>query len=252
MKLITLNTWGGQLAKELEAFIKNQSDTGIFCFQEVFNNASKVNIDPGSALSLVNLTNISKDFFQDIERWLPNHRGFFVDLFDNLYGLAIFVKKDLAVIDHGEVLVYENPNFPDPEHADADHNRKLQWIKINLDNKEYYIMNVHGHWTGVDKNDNPARLEQSTRIKKFVDSVSGEKILCGDFNLNPNIESVAILDEGMVNLIKTNNVTSTRTSLYTKEAKFADYIFVTPTIKVLDFKVLPEEVSDHAALLLEI
>jgi endonuclease/exonuclease/phosphatase family metal-dependent hydrolase len=57
---------------------------------------------------------------------------------------------------------------------------------------------------------------------------------------------------GMRNLITEYGVTSTRTSLYTKtEERFADYIFVSKDIEVKDFKVLPDVVSDHAALLLE-
>jgi endonuclease/exonuclease/phosphatase family metal-dependent hydrolase len=55
----------------------------------------------------------------------------------------------------------------------------------------------------------------------------------------------------MVNLVREHNVQSTRTSFYTKPDKFADYVFVTPDISVRNFKVLPDEVSDHAALYVE-
>jgi len=47
-------------------------------------------------------------------------------------------------------------------------------------------------------------------------------------------------------------VSSTRTSFYTKPEKHADYAFVTKGISVTDFKVLPDEVSDHAPLLIEV
>ena len=56
----------------------------------------------------------------------------------------------------------------------------------------------------------------------------------------------------MKNLIKEYNIQSTRTSLYEKSEKFADYVFVSPEIVVKDFKLLPDEVSDHLALFLEI
>ena len=56
----------------------------------------------------------------------------------------------------------------------------------------------------------------------------------------------------MRNLIKEYGITSTRTSFYEKENKFADHAFVSSDIEVVDFKVLPDEVSDHAALYLEI
>lgn len=55
-------------------------------------------------------------------------------------------------------------------------------------------------------------------------------------------------DAGMRNLIKEYGVTSTRTSHYTKDEKFADYAFITQGIKVKDFKVLPDEFSDHTPL----
>jgi len=77
----------------------------------------------------------------------------------------------------------------------------------------------------------------------------------GDFNLLPETESLRIIENGMENLVKDYNVQSTRTSLYTRHeisGKFADYIFLSPSIKVKDFKVLPDEVSDHTALFLEI
>ena len=55
----------------------------------------------------------------------------------------------------------------------------------------------------------------------------------------------------MRNLIADYHVTSTRSQLYKKDIKFADYILTSPGIKVKDFKVLPDEVSDHLALELD-
>ena len=55
----------------------------------------------------------------------------------------------------------------------------------------------------------------------------------------------------MRNLIAEFGITSTRSSLYTKPLRFADYMFVSNGIEVKDFKVLPDEVSDHLALYLE-
>ncbi|MBS3903520.1 MAG: hypothetical protein KGZ30_04085 [Anaplasmataceae bacterium] len=56
---------------------------------------------------------------------------------------------------------------------------------------------------------------------------------------------------GLDNLIKRFGVTSTRTSHYKREEKFADYMLVSKGIEVKEFKILPEEVSDHAAMYLE-
>ena len=55
----------------------------------------------------------------------------------------------------------------------------------------------------------------------------------------------------MKNLILEHKITSTRTSFYTKDIKFADFIFVDNKVEVIDFKVLPDEVSDHNPIYLE-
>lgn len=116
-------------------------------------------------------------------------------------------------------------------------------------------MNLHGIWDGGEgrkKTDTPARLIQSQRIKELMDSLPGPKILCGDFNLRPDTKSLEILEEGMENLIKTHHVPTTRSKLYDGEGKFADYMLVSPDIKVIDFQVLPDLISDHMPLYLEL
>ena len=92
---------------------------------------------------------------------------------------------------------------------------------------------------------------QSKRIKGFMNSLKHPIILCGDFNLNPDTQSMRILDSGMNNMIALHHISSTRTSYYPKAGKFADYIITSPEIKVSAFKVMPDEVSDHAPLYLD-
>ena len=55
----------------------------------------------------------------------------------------------------------------------------------------------------------------------------------------------------MRNLIKENNITSTRSSHYEKDVKFADYILVSRDIKIRTFEVLKDIVSDHLPLFLD-
>jgi len=116
----------------------------------------------------------------------------------------------------------------------------------------FLIGNFHGLWNGIDKLDSEDRLRQSENIMKFLDNrKKNYKILCGDFNLRPDTESIKILEKDMNNLIKTFGIKSTRTSLYTKLEKHADYIFTSPEIKINHFEVAPNEVSDHSPLLLD-
>ena len=62
---------------------------------------------------------------------------------------------------------------------------------------------------------------------------------------------MSILNEGNRNLIQEYKIDSTRSALYKKSEKFADYVIVSQNVEVKDFKVLKEEVSDHLPLFLE-
>lgn len=192
----------------------------------------------------------SHNLFTELNKLLPEHNGFFRPVLQDVYGIAIFIKKDYSVLQEGEILIHGR-NQQGTING-GHHDRNLQWIKFDYAGKLFTVMNVHGLWNGKGKTDAPERIAQSKIIREFMDKAPNPKILCGDFNLNPDTESIKILEEGMNNLIKDYSVKSTRTSLYEKPGKFADYIFTSPDIEVKDFKVLPEEVSDHSALYLEI
>jgi endonuclease/exonuclease/phosphatase family metal-dependent hydrolase len=240
MKLITLNIWGGHVRNPLLEFIISHRDIDIFCFQEVYHNAPKTISDEERKVSL--------NIFSELQSLLPEHNAFFRPVIRNAYGIGTFIKKGIDILEEGEINIYDNPNYSGlgPRHP-----RILQWLKYCKNNQYCTVLNVHGLWNGMGKTDTPERIAQSQKIKEFMDTLNTPKILCGDFNLRPDTESVRILEAGMNNLIRINNVSSTRTSLYPKEERFADYIFTSPEITVNNFAVLKDEVSDHSPLLLD-
>ncbi len=242
MKIISLNTWAGVVEQPLLNFLEKNIDTDIFCFQEIYHNAQgKVEIDDDTKREVF-------DLFSKMEKILCNtHNGYFCPALHDFYGLAIFVKKNIVVKNHGGCFIHETEWT-----KRGNHSRNLQYITIELAGEPLVIVNVHGLWNGMGKTDTEDRISQSKRIKEFLDSQAGSKVVIGDFNLSPDTQSLAIVEKGMVNLIKKYDIQSTRTSLYTKDNKFADYAIITPSIEVKDFKVLPDEVSDHSPLLLEI
>lgn len=240
MKLITLNIWGGHVRKPLLDFIRSHQDIDIFCFQEVYHNAQ-------NKISTENRF-VSLNIFSELEQLLPNHIGFFRPVVNEVYGVGTFIKKDIQVLKEGEIIIHHNENYPG---EGPTHSRNLQWLECKINEQIYSILNVHGLWNGQGKKDSPERIAQSQRIREFMDQINNPKILCGDFNLRPDIESMKIIEQGMKNLVKTHNVTSTRTSFYPKEEKFADYILTSPEVPVNKFEVLKDEVSDHSALLLD-
>ena len=240
MKIISLNTWGGKVNTALLNFLKEQQDIDVFCFQEVYHNAhgKSPNTDP----------EVNFDMYSDMEKSLPGHKGFFGPSVQDYYGQAIFVKNSFNIDNEGSVLVHRGTGGG----GIGNHDRTMQWIEFDYEDKPYTLMNVHGLWNGMGKTDTPDRIAQSQVIRKFLDNTNRMKILLGDFNLLPNTDSLKVVEEGMVNLIKKYNIQSTRTSFYTKPEKFADYALVSPEVVVKDFKVLPNEVSDHSPMYIEI
>jgi endonuclease/exonuclease/phosphatase family metal-dependent hydrolase len=77
-------------------------------------------------------------------------------------------------------------------------------------------------------------------------------ILLGDYNLNPETQSLAILTQGRRNLISEYSIATTRSALYTKPLPYADYAIVSPDIVIKSFAVPYTEASDHLPLVVEI
>ena len=240
MKLIQLNTWAGMVYKPLIKFIKENNDTDIFCFQEVTNGEELAeHVKTGNKELLKNLTKI-----------LPKYSFYYSPLITNEVGLTIFIKKEIKVEKFSENFVFRWYNAQ----VDKDIStigRCAQLIEFKHNKNIYSVLNFHGLWNGKGKWDTKDRLLQSKNLKKVMNQAKGKVILCGDFNLMPETKSIKILEKGMRNLIMDYKIKDTRGELYKKELRFADYILVSPNVKVLDFKVLPESVSDHLPLYLE-
>jgi len=239
-KLVSLNVWEGHIHDPLVNFIKSNQEVDIFCLQEVYHNAPhKISTDDKE---------VTLNIFSEIQKLLPEHEGYFVPIVSGMYGMGMFVRKNIEVVAHGETRIHENQAYIG---RGPTHRRSLQWAKCKYQGNTFYVLNIHGLWNGKGKSDSPARIVQSKKIKKFIDSLDHPMILCGDFNLRPNTQSMKIVESGMRNLITLHHVSSTRTSFYPKKERFADYILTSPGFTVNSFKVLPDEVSDHSALYLD-
>ena len=247
MKLISLNTYGGRAGvPALLDFFKKHDDADIFCLQEIYNGGETDNDEINE-----NILGKTYNLLTLIKETLPDYQVFFRPHLKDHYGLAILVKNSLAVLEEGENFVYKFKGYI-PEGDLGFHGRNVQYVKINIDEKEVVICNFHGLWNGKGKTDTEDRISQSKNLIDFVTSLSKNLVVAGDFNLLPDTESVRMIESsGLKNLIKDYGITSTRTSLYTKPDKYADYVFTSPTIETDEFKVLPDEVSDHAPLFID-
>ena len=250
MQIISLNTWGGRGGKDtFFDFFRKYKDVDVFCLQEAWNGGEHMG---GKLVGNAELDKIVFRLVDEVQKILPTHTSYFRPHYGDWYGLAIFVKKDIKVIDEGEIFVHKERGWASKE-DEGNHARNLQWITMETSAGLRTIMNFHGLWNGKGKGDSEDRLVQSDNIVNFVKSLTTPVILCGDFNLRPDTKSLAKIEElGLRNLIKEYGITSTRTSMYTKQEKFADYTFVSKEVNVVDFKILPEEVSDHAAMFIDL
>jgi endonuclease/exonuclease/phosphatase family metal-dependent hydrolase len=251
MRLLCLNAWGGKAgADRLLRFLEIQAEeTDIFCIQEMFHEAHEA---AGLSAAGRPLSGVDPQLLEHTEEVLRRHKGFFRPHFKEIFGLALFVRRDLEVMEEGEHFIHRERGYYNPEEI-ADQARILQFAKLReRGGSAFAVLNVHGLWTGSGKEDTPERLEQSRRILEFTRSLQTPFILAGDFNLLPDTESLKLFEEaGMRNLVTEFGITSTRTRFYDKPVRFADYVLTSSGIEVEDFRVLPDEVSDHAPLALD-
>ncbi len=242
MKLISLNVWCGVKYEELKRFLKYQSrDTDIFCFQEVRN---------GKYLNQDEKINEKDELFQEIKILLPDFTGYFVEMVPGV-GIATFIRNgvELVQVKSAQILTAKDLEHLPEINGVKFYPRMLQ--SLYLKDKNLIIHNFHGIPKG-NKKDTPERDLQTQRLLEIIDSNDAPQILVGDFNLSIDTEAITRLESRMQNLIKRSEFKTTRNSNYKyfRITPFADYIFVSRDIKVNKFIVLPDEVSDHLALLL--
>ncbi|MDO8536953.1 MAG: hypothetical protein Q7R94_01760 [bacterium] len=241
-------------------FIKHTSaNTDIYCFQEVFDSKSDIKKTRSTRVNVL----------ADLNAALPNFDLFLDNIgsgydiegcvdFDITESQATFTRKNagLKVDSHGSVFVHGVFKKMGKHETLEDIPSNFQYMNFSFENKRFILCNLHGIVYLGHKKDTPERLRQSQMIKEFLAKEDGAKILCGDFNLLPSTKSISVLEENMRNLIAEFNIERTRSKLspwWGKEGfqKFADYVFVSQDVRVMNFSVPDVDVSDHLPLVLE-
>ncbi|MDH3264364.1 MAG: endonuclease/exonuclease/phosphatase family protein, partial [Paracoccaceae bacterium] len=124
-------------------------------------------------------------------------------------------------------------------------------------NRSVSVTHMHGLRDLNGKMDTPERAEQARRLLDLSRQVSEAEdvmVVCGDFNLEPDSETLQLLaDGGFSELVTGRGFKSTRNSHYKKPGKFADYMLINNEDAVRDFDVIHDpEVSDHCPLVLSL
>lgn len=229
MQIIFLNAWRG-LVPEIKNFILDQvPNTDVFCFQECDNSKKEI---------------FCLDYLKDDYQYFFDHQD--VDDRSSFYNVT-FVKKDLEVLENKTI-------GKEDKTIGLGIFTKIKTSKNNILN----LVNFHGFAYPGHKQDTPGRLKQSKTIVNFLKNYSEPKIIGGDFNLDKDIKSTQIFEEnGYLSLIKEFNISNTRNRLSWEqfpgsEQYFADHLFISPEIKITNFTVPYNEISDHLPLILEV
>lgn len=240
MRIVSLNLWQGRLTRLL---YKTLSDYGadFACMQE------SVEYDGDSAGMVCENSLIAKSLQTDNRFFTPLASMVFGP-HDMHHGNVIFSK--LPFEDRTSVFTAGVYN-PTIDFATDDYNiRAFQHVIINANNKPLHILNYHGYHIDEHKLGNDITLSHSKKILDYINKLHGGIVLCGDFNLSPDSDSIKIFNESLRNLSVEHNLITTRSALTTKN-EVCDYIFVNKKIDVHKFWMDESIISDHNALLLD-
>ena len=254
MRLLCLNTWGGRLRDPLIAFLGSQRESvDIFALQEVLDGSASPGERAGVDLYSDTDLSVSPDLYRLCAKELANFQGFLSEPYSSLgERLATFVRDGLSVGDTDQVELHP-PLRQVVGHTSFRAHSIAQHLRVSNGRRALQVVNTHGLWIAGGKEDAPERLRQSERLDALVGTFRDPTVLCGDFNLLPNTESIRILEKGLRNLVREYHIPSTRSRWApASKGKFADYVFVTPKLKVADFRVLDVLVSDHLPLMVDL
>ncbi len=261
-----LNGWGGKLHGALSKYVSDEAPD-VLCLQEVVHSPDTdedwlIYRDGDHVLPQ------RANFFRDICAALPDHTAYFSpaaqgvlwrddEAIPSQWGLATFVRKSIPIIAQAQGFVHKT--FSPKGYGEHPRSRTAHAIRLHDFDKDraVCVTHMHGLRDLRGKMDTPERAAQVRRLLSLSKSISeagDAAIICGDFNVEPESETLTYLRQsGFEELVLARGYTSTRTPLYEKPAKFADYMLVNKALRVVDFKVVSDPVvSDHCPLVLEI
>jgi len=240
MRLLQLNAWSIRLATRVEDMVKQESPD-IITLQEVFESPSDMGLFPG-------LSQVAAE--------LHFHHQYFSPVYSLQFmgRKAEFGNATLSNLTLGD----KHTEFTNLEYKDDlmfdedDYNvRNFQHVVVHDENNQpIHVLNHHGYHVPGHKKGNDFTLKASRQILDYALTLEGPIIIAGDFNLEPDSESIHILDEHFRNLTSEYGLSSTRTDL-THKNEPCDYIFVNDKVKVENFYASDVVASDHQGLVLD-
>lgn len=259
-----LNGWGGKLWDALLPYLAAEAPD-VLCLQEVVHSPA-TDRDWLTYRDGDHVLAQRANFFRDVYRALPDHAATFCPaaqgvLWDedrpvpSQWGLATFVHKSIPVI--GQVQGFVHKSYAPDGYGDHPRSRSAHGVRLydHAANRSVSITHMHGLRDLNGKMDTPERRAQADQLIRFSRQLSDPSdlvVVCGDFNVEPDSETLErLVSTGLTELVAARGFPGTRTALYAKPGKFADYMLISHVDAVKDFQVVYDpEVSDHCPLVL--
>ena len=267
LRFVTLNAWGGRCWPALDAWLP-RCEADVLGLQEVTRAPLRAPpwlryVDPSRTLDQ------RSDLFGDVSAALPAYqpcfapatRGALIDPngreWASEHGIATWVAPHLAVTERWQGFVhgaYRHDGWgPEPVP------RTFQAMRVvePTTGRSVLLAHLHGLRDPMGKGDTPARAAQARRIADVVAGIAAPDepvALGGDLNLLPGSETFDILAGiGLTDLVVARGIADTRTPLYAKPERHANYMLVNDRVRVVAFDALAEPVvSDHRPLVLDL
>ncbi|MBY5932657.1 endonuclease/exonuclease/phosphatase family protein [Tateyamaria omphalii] len=265
MKIVSLNAWGGQVWDALRPWLSTL-EPDVLCLQEVTRAPVPSPewlryVDPYRDLAQ------RADLFGDVSALLPEHQAFFApatrgtltydagEAVPSEHGLGLWVRRGMAVTQIVQDFVHGSYRADGWGAEPVPRTMQVARVADPSRNRAICVGHFHGLRDPNGKGDTPAREAQTTRAVALFQQVwdgGPHAVLAGDFNILPDSSAFPRFRQaGLHDLIAYHGITDTRTALYEKPQRFADYMLVSDGLLSAEFDVPAQPVvSDHRPLIL--
>jgi len=247
----------------LKQFLSHQQ-SDILCLQEVTRK-----IDENTNNNLISIDSISEgtpflpySFFAPL--WamrdfrMENFHGktLFEADFNGFLEMGNYMKSKFKIIEGHNIFLQNHFTYADNWGYLAEkkgESRAIQIADISIsDSQQIRILNYHGIWS-KNKIGNEQTKKACETILHHATQTTYPVIICGDFNLFPDTESMKVFDSQFINLANSFQIKTTRpktNELSNHKRNVVDYILVSKDIHIDTFEVINSDVSDHFPLTL--
>ena len=238
MRILQLNAWTGRMKGALKKFFA-ENEFDVICLQEAVWCDNKL---------LENFA-VTVDQIKELSGLKYDIRGanFVISAFRTnvMQGNVILSREEIVEsrieVVHGEVL--ELRSLEDMEQEGY----TLEFAKLK---SGVTIVCHHGYWLPAPVGDE-VTVKVMKKVAGLIKKVDGPLVMCGDHNIIHDSPAMRELDF-LRDLTDEHKIDNTLTGLKFDGKVACDHILVSDDVRVGSFNALPDLISDHKPLIVEI